>query len=320
MSNQHLFQTVIIEPEPVPVVPVVAETGPVPLPPEYPLPVPQLSTPEPLPEIIIPLPSPEPFTVYADQTPPPKEIILTPPVKKKSRLLKLLPAVFITFGSIIIANVVWPIVSYQLFTSPSLENKALIMPISHQDVVVFSPINPNPAAPQPVAGSEINYTNPATWFPAAHASDNQVSKITHYTINIPKVNIVDAIVQIGGEDLAKSLIQYPGTANPGKLGSPVIFGHSVLRQFYNPSPNNTRRYLSMFSKIMTLQNGDEIIVDFDGITYKYVVTDKFEVKPEDVYILEQRYDNKELKLVTCVPEGTFLRRGVIVAQLVDFAN
>jgi sortase A len=69
-----------------------------------------------------------------------------------------------------------------------------------------------------------------------------------------------------------------------------------------------------------LQNGDEIIVDFDGITYKYVVTDKFEVKPEDVYILEQRYDNKELKLVTCVPEGTFLRRGVIVAQLVDFAN
>jgi sortase (surface protein transpeptidase) len=39
------------------------------------------------------------------------------------------------------------------------------------------------------------------------------------------------------------------------------------------------------------------------------------VKPEDVFILEQNYEEKTLKLVTCVPEGTYLRRGVITATL-----
>jgi len=47
------------------------------------------------------------------------------------------------------------------------------------------------------------------------------------------------------------------------------------------------------------------------------VTDKTDVKPEDTYILAQQYDNRKLKLVTCVPEGTYLRRGVITAELVS---
>jgi sortase A len=68
---------------------------------------------------------------------------------------------------------------------------------------------------------------------------------------------------------------------------------------------------------MTLEDGDEILVDFDGIRYQYLVKQKLEVKPEDVYILGQRYNSRDLKLVTCVPEGTYLRRGVIVAQLQD---
>jgi sortase A len=239
-------------------------------------------------------------------------------VPAKHRTLRLLPTALITIGSLIIANVLWPIISYQFFISPSLETNQLVMPIDKSEVVAYQDFV-NAAAPLPVSGKELDFTNPANWFPAANY-DQHVSKITHYTISIPKVNITDAVVQVGGENLSESLIQYPGTANPGKFGSPVIFGHSVLRQFYNPSVNNTRRYMSIFSKIMTLESGDEIKVDFDGITYKYVVTDKFEVKPEDVYILEQRYDNKQLKLVTCVPEGTYLRRGVVVAQLVDIGN
>ncbi len=95
----------------------------------------------------------------------------------------------------------------------------------------------------------------------------------------------------------------------------MIFGHSVLRQFYNPKVTNPRRYISIFSYIMTLKKGDEIIVKDDAISYTYVVTAKTEVKPDDRYILEQQRNIRELKLITCVPEGTFLRRGVITAQL-----
>ncbi len=41
-----------------------------------------------------------------------------------------------------------------------------------------------------------------------------------------------------------------------------------------------------------------------------------EVQPTDTFILAQRYDVRQLKLVTCVPEGTVLRRGVVIATLV----
>ena len=68
---------------------------------------------------------------------------------------------------------------------------------------------------------------------------------------------------------------------------------------------------------MTMKTGDRIFVDYDGIKYTYEVKDKVEVEPEDLFILEQRYSNRELKLITCVPEGTYMRRGVVVAQLVD---
>ena len=68
---------------------------------------------------------------------------------------------------------------------------------------------------------------------------------------------------------------------------------------------------------MTLKNGDEIFVTHEGVKYTYIVQEKTEVKPTDVYILAQQYDAARLKLVTCTPEGTYLRRGVVTAQLVS---
>lgn len=234
----------------------------------------------------------------------------------------------VTIGSLMIANVVWPILSHQLLVSPQLQQSELITPISIEQVAYMAPdIIPtdvsNPLSQQPtqVLGQEVDYTKASNWFPSQGYVDPKLaSKITHYTISIPDVNIEDAVVAIGGEDLSDSLIQYPGTAHPGQLGSPVVFGHSVLRQFYNPAVTNPRRYISIFSKIMALEDGAEILVDYDGIQYIYRVKDQFQVKPEDVYILQQRYNTYEMKLVTCVPEGTYLRRGVVVAQLQDIGH
>ncbi len=237
-----------------------------------------------------------------------------------TKLSQLGPTILITFGSLLIANVAWPIIQYQLFVSPSISKSQLVTPININKTAFYSPTNDSAKSnlnnPLPQAQSqEVDYTKVSNWFPAAQGGANSNSLIDHYRLSIPKVDIEDAIVQIGGEDLSNNLIQYPGTADPGGLGSPVIFGHSILRQFYNPSKDNPKRYMSIFSKIMTLKNGDEIIIDYDGITYTYIVQDKFEVKPTDVHILEQRYNNRQLKLVTCVPEGTYLRRGVLTAYL-----
>lgn len=238
--------------------------------------------------------------------------------KPRSNIRRLAPTILITLGSLLLANVVWPIISYQLAISPGLQQQQLISPLAqssasafdvdyHEDIRVM-------AAPE-LTQVELDFSNPKNWFPeATYASDIQENS---YYIHIPKLDIRNAQVTVGGEDLNHSLIQYPGTALPGQAGSPVIFGHSVLRAFYNPKYSNPRRYMSIFSKIMTLEKGDEIFVDYDGVSYTYEVKEKVEVKPEDISILEQRFNNRELKLITCVPEGTYLRRGVIIAQLVD---
>lgn len=273
-----------------------------------------------------PINQPPNSTPVLPSEPPLSQIAQAQPAfkhKSPNRFLKLLPPVFMTLGSLMIVNVAWPIIHYQLFISPSIKASQLITPININQTAFINPSLPSqitsplaPPKPQIAYGQEVDFTKASNWFPTqSFPHEGNVSKITHYNISIPKVNIKDAIVEIGGEDLSENLIQYPGTAYPGQLGSPVVFGHSVLRQFYNPNQDNPRRYISIFSKIMTLKNGDEIIVDFDGISYRYTVKDKIEVKPEDVHILTQRYNNRELKLVTCVPEGTYLRRGVVIAQL-----
>jgi LPXTG-site transpeptidase (sortase) family protein len=166
---------------------------------------------------------------------------------------------------------------------------------------------------------DLDYTNLANWFANGQMPEFATKNvpIQEYILDIPKLEVHNAKVKVGGTELSKSLIAYPGTALPGQHGAPVIFGHSVLRRFYNPSEKNPRRYMSIFSKIMTLKPGDVIYITADGVKYTYLVKDKKEVKPEDVYILTQKYDNKKLKLVTCTPEGTTLRRGVVEAELAE---
>ncbi len=250
--------------------------------------------------------------------------------KHRNRYMQLLPAVLVTTGSVLIANVLWPILSFQLFVSPVIKPSSLTLPVSDDQVVQYQPAvvpvqaladerkDSEEIAPPKIIEGELDYTNLSLWFPSIRMPENEITEAKTYTISIPALKVEDAEVRIGGLSLEKNLIQYPGTANPGELGSPIIFGHSVSPIFYNPSKTNPKRYTSIFTKIMSLKKDDKIIVKYDGVTYTYRVTNKLEVKPDDTYILEQRYDVRELKLVTCTPPGTFLRRGLVFAQLEDY--
>lgn len=248
------------------------------------------------------------------------------------RVKRIMPVVFITLGSILVANAVWPILFYTLFVSPNLQRVSLSAPVPEEDIIESNDqgasiltaqaaesgkgelIKPKP---KPVIlREELDYSNLANWFTDSTQFQNEaVTQAKEYFIEIPAIDIEKANVKIGGTDLNRNLIQYPNTAEPGEFGAPVIFGHSVLRQFYKPELTNPNRYKSIFSKIMTLKTGDEIYITYEGVKYTYIVEEKHEVQPEDTYILEQRHSKRELKLITCVPEGTYLRRGVIVARL-----
>jgi LPXTG-site transpeptidase (sortase) family protein len=243
-----------------------------------------------------------------------------------------LPVVFISLGLVLVSSALFPIVSYYITTLPSVQAAQLTTPIPHEQVLDVNPVAmaqastvtvTQPGAEQnrydepQIIDTELDFTNLSNWFGEVELPSLESDEVQHeYTVDIPKLEISNAKVVMGGTNLNKSLIQFPGTAAPGQYGAPVIFGHSVLRQFYNPSEKNPRRYNSLFSTIMTLKKGDEIFITHNGTRYKYAVQEKSEVKPTDVYILSQRYDARLLKLVTCTPEGTYLRRGVITAQLI----
>jgi sortase A len=224
------------------------------------------------------------------------------------KLVKTLSMIMVIIGAMTVGAVIGPIVGYFAVISPQLNagrNMLSALPSATNSQILGT------NSFSPAVYQQLDYTKPENWFPDAGYPSQNISKITSYSISIPKIRIDSMTVTIGGTDLSKSLIQYPGTASPGELGAPVIFGHSILRQFYNP-----KNYMSIFSTIMTLTPGDEINIRYDGVAYNYRVIDKIEVKPEDVQILEQKYNGRYLKLVTCVPEGTYLRRGVVIAELI----
>lgn len=237
------------------------------------------------------------------------------------RLKNLTPTIMITIGASLLIAVGYPIISYELTTARKAKRASIISPVPQAVVSeakgILAPTIPsNPqvlAQTTPATTTTVDYSKISNWFNFSRPQNFlNPSNITHYNISIPKLRIKDALVTIGGNDLDVSLIHYGGTANPGEAGNPVIFGHSVLPQFYSPNS-----YRAIFSLLPSLSPGDEILVNFDGITYKYIVYEYYEVSPDEIDILEQRYNYKELTLVTCVPPGTYWRRGIIKARLVE---
>src|SRR3989304_5156247 len=201
------------------------------------------------------------------------------------------------------------ILAYVLFPIVSYEYKAL-----RDYPKLLSPIVENQSQSLEDSLASSDFTKASNWFPGARSSEAfEASKVAFYTITIPRLRIENATVAIGGEDLSQSLIQYPGTALPGRSGNTWIFGHSILPQFYDP-----KDYLAIFSTLPSLKKGDEITINYDGITYRFRVEGLFEVSPSDLEVLEQGFSEPYISLVTCVPPGHPLkpRRLIVRAKIV----
>ncbi len=234
------------------------------------------------------------------------------------RLKKASPFFMVGIGLIFLSVLVQSLFSYKFLVLKKTREK-ILAPISEIAVAeaqgFMNPLVAGVFTPKGTAtdNQELDYNLINNWFPTAPLPQIKPSKITHYTLSVPEVKIDKAIVEIGGREVKKTLVQYPGTALPGEYGNTVIFGHSILPIFYNP-----KDYKSIFSLIPTLEKGDEIYISFDGIEFIYEVIAYQEVKPEEINVLEQRFDRQTLSLITCVPPGTYLKRGIITARLVRY--
>lgn len=220
---------------------------------------------------------------------------------KKKAAYKLLSVLMLLGGFISLGMVVVPMFYYQFILGPTLTKTEFIQPV------------PVLAAQSPA--DETDYSKVSNWFPAAKPQTIINSNVGSYTISIPKLKIKDATSTVGAEDLNHSLIHYGGTGLPGEYGTGVVFGHSILPVFFDPYS-----YKAMFSTIHTLEKGDKVIVNYDGIEYTYEVYDKQVVNPTDVSILEQHFDNSYLNLVSCYPPGTYYKRLVVKTSMVRGVN
>jgi len=218
---------------------------------------------------------------------------------------KYFASFFLFSGIFLFLSAILPILQFQLGYSTKFNQ-------------ILNPLSPQFYNHPGSVLDDINtdYTQLSNWFvndPGQDISSPLPNySLSSYYVSIPKLRIKDAQVIIGSTDLKKSLIHYPKTALPGQYGSPVIFGHSVLPQFFNPES-----YLTIFSTLYKLKQGDEIFVNYDQIQYKYLVEEMYEVQPTDLSVLEQRFDGRYITLITCSPPGTYLRRLIIKGRIAD---
>ncbi len=202
-------------------------------------------------------------------------------------------------GFIILAGIFYPIISHDI--EANKKYPTLISPLVDSGVQNTS---------------SLDYTKASNWFEGATPHDKfATSGVEYFSLSIPKLKIDNATVAVNGEDLSKSLVLYPGTALPGRNGTSVIFGHSILPIFYDP-----KNYMSIFSTLPTLKKGDEIFISYDGVSYRFKVEKITEAYPTDFSVLAQDPTDSFISLVTCTPPGDPRkpRRLVVTAREVPF--
>ena len=134
--------------------------------------------------------------------------------------MSLMSAAFFMVGVLMIGQAVLPIASWYLLVLPGV-SEAIISPLAS-------------TFPGIVRAAETDSYSPAKWFVGQKDTEVQTANLKVYTLSIPKINIKDAKVETGGQDLKKTLIGWPTSAPPGTFGNNIIFGHSELPQFANP--------------------------------------------------------------------------------------
>ncbi len=134
-----------------------------------------------------------------------------------------------------------------------------------------------------------------------HATDNGLIRLS-----IPKIDLDDIVVEGTSR---KQLLIGPGhmveTAMPGQNGNSVITGHRD----------------TFFRHIYELNKGDMILVRRNGEVYRYEVTGKRVVQPDDISVIHPTSDAR-LTLITCYPTyfiGPAPERLVVFSKLVDHA-
>lgn len=123
---------------------------------------------------------------------------------------------------------------------------------------------------------------------------------------IPKIDLKLPVLHgATKENLRTTLASIEHTGRPGEIGNFAVAGH------------RNRTYGRNFNRLDELAVGDAIEVDAGTRVFKYEVTEKLIVKPEEVWVLESDGKNKEITLVTCHPMVNPTHRLIIKGKIIS---
>lgn len=145
--------------------------------------------------------------------------------------------------------------------------------------------------------------------PTTFTIDNQFSlSIPSLKIYAPIIKEVDPFnPKAYTQALTKGIAQAKGTATPDQVGMMYLFAHS------SEAPWLMTRQNTAFYRLPKINLGDEIQIRYQAHEYRYRVTEKKIVWPNEINYL-QPSPNKQLILQTCYPVGTDFKRLLVFAE------
>ena len=198
-------------------------------------------------------------------------------------------------------------ISVQDQTNEQIAQKAISLPATTITPTLSFPITSTTKTPVPQTPKTAGSIKSET----ANAFKNDWLYYPKLSIQAP----VEWYVQGAGNAnklMATGLVHIKGTATPEIPGETVIAGHS---SYYKWAEGD---YKTVFAPLVKAQNGDNIVIRRNNVTYFYTVSDIHEIPGSSDYAAKVGGNNKKsVTLLTCVPVGTTLRRLIITANLVQ---
>src|SRR3989344_4614615 len=161
----------------------------------------------------------------------------------------------LSIGLAAVAFAAWPLLTWQFVTLPKLTAKVAEFPVPSGKVI----------SQGSVAGANIRVVQEQDGF--------------SYFVTDYKPESEKAKVKVDAVKFDKSLALFRGSAIPGDVGNSFIPGHSVLPQFSDPE-----NYRAIFTKLPELEIGDEVLVDLEDRTLRFVVQYAKVVEPDDLSV------------------------------------
>jgi LPXTG-site transpeptidase (sortase) family protein len=157
----------------------------------------------------------------------------------------------------------------------------------------------------------------------AETSGDDQAEPEYFYLTIPSLEIEDAKVAINSTDLdpKKSIGHYKGTCLPDEACNVFVFGHSTYKSSRNRYKSGD--YTEIFAHLDELKYGDEFMIKYKNVEYKYVVELTKVDRPENIDPLEQPLPRSlgkhesTVQLFTCTPSGTTKYRLSVIGRLVN---